>query len=403
MGFPMKNEVHRKTFPRVREVVKNGVTRYVCDSRRQGFGGGRQEWFSSRDEALDRAREISDSLVKGTTLTDEERSLFLYFRDAFTPHQVTVKSVLEKALYRLQNKSEKDEDERKTISDLVDMWIAYKKEGKFKRIRPVTLTEIEHTGKTIKSLWGELQYQSVTKEHAEKFIGGHKGSYATKRNWKVKIGGFFNWCNDEGWGRGNPAKNIPIFVDPTDAPKTVPLETVRKMLEVAQKTPRFLPLINYLAIGYFAGLRPYEMRRLPKGDIKIKKEFADGDGGQIYISRNITKTKTERYVTINEALFAFLKAYPEQPIYHKNFVKLFTALRETVGYGFPDGRSEENKWVPDAIRHTFGSMWQAKHKNINMLAEEMGNSPEVIRRHYKRAIPAEEVGPYWAIRPIPKG
>ena len=145
------------------------------------------------------------------------------------------------------------------------------------------------------------------------------------------------------------------------------------------------------------------MRRLPKGDIKIKKEFADGDGGQIYISRNITKTKTERYVTINEALFAFLKAYPEQPIYHKNFVKLFTAMRETVGYGFADGRSEENKWVPDAIRHTFGSMWQAKHKNINMLAEEMGNSPEVIRRHYKRAIPAEEVGPYWAIRPIPKG
>ena len=129
----------------------------------------------------------------------------------------------------------------------------------------------------------------------------------------------------------------------------------------------------------------------------------DGDGGQIYISRNITKTKTERYVTINEALFAFLKAYPEQPIYHKNFVKLFTAMRETVGYGFADGRSEENKWVPDAIRHTFGSMWQAKHKNINMLAEEMGNSPEVIRRHYKRAIPAEEVGPYWAIRPIPKG
>ena len=83
----MKNEVLRKSFPRVREVVKNGVTRYVCDSRRQGFGGGRQEWFSSRDDALDRAREISDSLVKGTTLTDEERSLFLYFRDAFNPYQ----------------------------------------------------------------------------------------------------------------------------------------------------------------------------------------------------------------------------------------------------------------------------------------------------------------------------
>ena len=74
----MKNDVIRKKFPRVRQILKDGVTRYVCDGRRQGLANGRQEWFSTKEDALDRAREISDSLIKGNTLSDEERSQFLY-------------------------------------------------------------------------------------------------------------------------------------------------------------------------------------------------------------------------------------------------------------------------------------------------------------------------------------
>jgi len=45
-------------------------------------------------------------------------------------------------------------------------------------------------------------------------------------------------------------------------------------------------------------------------------------------------------------------------------------------------------------------MWLAKTPNITQLAEEMGNSPEVIRRHYKKAIPANEVAAFWAIVPV---
>jgi hypothetical protein len=397
----MSNEVHRKSFPRVRDVVKDGVTRYVCDSRRKGYAGGRQEWFSTKDAALGRAREIADALVGGNVLTDEERSLFIYYRDALQPYGVTMKTVLEKALLRAQNKLERDEDEKKTVSDLVDLWIAYKKDAKFSVLRPVTIREIEHTGKRIKELWGHLQYQSVTRDHVENFLGGHPGCYATKKNWQVKLGGFFNWCNAEGWGRGNPAKHIPIVVDPSDAPGTVPLAKVNELLEQAQRNPRWLPLINYLAIGFFAGLRPYELRRLPKQNIELWSAPQGGKRGQIYVSASMTKTKTERYVTINDTLAPFLESYLQpQPIFHPNFIKLFNSLRERVGYVFGDEATDETRWVPDGIRHTFGSMWQMKHKNISELAEEMGNSPDVIRRHYKRAIRDRDVEAYWSIRPL---
>ena len=383
-------------------MVKDRVTRFVCDARRKGYAGGRQEWFSTKDEALDRAREIADSLVGGNVLTDEERSLFIYYRDALQPYGVTMKQVLEKSLLRAQSKLEKDEDEKKTIADLVQLWISYKKDAKFSVLRLVTIKEIEQTGKKINELWGGLQYQSVTRDHIEKFLGDHSGCYATKKNWQVKLGGFFNWCNAEGWGRGNPAKHIPIKVDPTEAPGTVPLEKVLALLEQAQKNPRWLPLINYLAIGFFAGLRPYELRRLPKQNIELWSSSQGGKRGQIYISASITKTKTERYVSINETLAQFLARHLDsQPIYHPNFVKLFTSLRERAGYRFGPEATDENRWIGDSIRHTFGSMWQMKHKNISELAEEMGNSPEVIRRHYKRAIRDKEVNAFWAIRPLP--
>lgn len=386
----MSNKVLRKSFPRVREIVKDGTVRFVCDSRKSGFALGKQEWFSSQTDALDRAREIADALSSGNTLTDAERSLFLRYRDAIQLHGTTIEAVLEKALTRLQNKTERDEDERKTVADLVQLWTADKKSGKFKKIREVTIREIEHTGKRIAELWGTLQIQSITKEHVMDFIGNHHVGYATKRNWKVKIGGFFNWCIANGHTRGNPAKYVSVGVEEV-TPQTVSLEDAKRMLDLAQKQPRFHSLVKYLAIGFFAGLRPYEIRRLPAGNINLRTR-------QIFISRDITKTKTERYVSIGENLLAFLAAFPSGPIFPKNFNKLFTSLRQQSGYSF-HGDSGNKKWIQDGIRHTFGSMWLAKHQNISQLAEEMGNSPEVIRKHYKRAIPADEVSEFWEIMP----
>ena len=213
--------------------------------------------------------------------------------------------------------------------------------------------------------------------------------YSTKRGWKVKIGGFFNWCISAGYTRGNPAKHIKVPVEET-TPQTVPIEEVKKLLELTQVTPRYLPLIKYLSLGFFGGLRPYEIRRL-------KSEHINLETRQIFIPREITKTKTERYVKINDNLNAFLSAYPDEPIHHPNFIKLFCQLRQKTGYGFNGLKGK--KWIVDGIRHTFGSMWLAKTPNIYELAEEMGNSPEVIRKHYKKAIPAAEVAVFWSIMP----
>jgi len=51
--------------------------------RDQGSGSGIL-WRTSKEDALKLAKEIVDGLTGGNTLTDEERSLFLRYRDGFS-------------------------------------------------------------------------------------------------------------------------------------------------------------------------------------------------------------------------------------------------------------------------------------------------------------------------------
>lgn len=403
----MSKEPLRKTFPRVREVIKNGTPRYVCDSRSKIFAAGKQEWFSTKQDALNRAKEIEEAITKGNTLTNDERTLFIRYRDALALHGKKIEEVLETALKRASNKAIKDEDEKKTVSELVDLWIESKKKQQFTSIRPVTLKEIEYTGKKIKGLWGGNQYDSVKKEHVIEFLAAHKGAYTTKKNWKVRIGGFFNWCNSEGWGRGNPAKNIEIEKTTPNAPEIISTEKVKRMLELVQNSPRYRPLANYLALGFFGGLRPFELTRLTWRYIDLKEKPVTTKWGEswgaIEIRTEMTKTKTPRFVPINATLAAFLHKFKNEPIYvKKNFTRRFVALRKEAGYGFKSDRTEENRWEPDSIRHTFASMWLPVYDSRNKLAEIMGNSTEVIRRHYLRHLQPEDAAPYWAIRPLPE-
>ena len=56
--------------------------------------------------------------------------------------------------------------------------------------------------------------------------------------------------------------------------------------------------------------------------------------------------------------------------------------------------------MPDnALRHSYGSYWLAKHKNANELALLMGNSAEMIFRHYRQVVSPNEAERFWSIAP----
>ena len=51
------------------------------------------------------------------------------------------------------------------------------------------------------------------------------------------------------------------------------------------------------------------------------------------------------------------------------------------------------------MRHSFGSYFLGKTKDENLTASEMGNSPEVIIKHYRALVRDADVRLYWCVAP----
>ena len=56
-------------------------------------------------------------------------------------------------------------------------------------------------------------------------------------------------------------------------------------------------------------------------------------------------------------------------------------------------------WPHNAMRHSFGSYFLGKTKDENLTASEMGNSPEVIIKHYRAIVRDADVRRYWGVAP----
>lgn len=56
-------------------------------------------------------------------------------------------------------------------------------------------------------------------------------------------------------------------------------------------------------------------------------------------------------------------------------------------------------WPQDALRHTYGSMRNAQIRNLPQVAEEMGTSETMLRRHYHNPKTKEEAVEWFRLRP----
>ncbi len=57
------------------------------------------------------------------------------------------------------------------------------------------------------------------------------------------------------------------------------------------------------------------------------------------------------------------------------------------------------QWPKNVLRHSFGSYHLAKYKNEGLTAAQMGNSPNVIVRHYREIVKPKDADRYWSLSP----
>jgi integrase len=205
----------------------------------------------------------------------------------------------------------------------------------------------------------------------------------TRNTFRLRLGTLFAFGMTRRWCTENPVAHTTRAKETDGDIVILSVAQTAQLLELA--SAETLP---FWAIGAFAGLRRAELERLDWAQV-------DFESGLIEVKARHSKTATRRLVAMQPNLRAWLAPYRalrRGPVCPGNLRLLTEADRDRAGL-------REN-WPNNALRHSFGSYHLAHFKDAPALALQMGNSPDVIFRHYRELVRPKQAHRYWQIKPV---
>ena len=206
----------------------------------------------------------------------------------------------------------------------------------------------------------------------------------TRNHFRETLRSIIRHCVERCWikekhGLGSLLKNEKVILA---TPAIITPEVYKAMLQGADKD--LLPIV---ALMGFCGIRRSEAMRLSWEDVW-------GMEGHVVLNSAQTKTSQRRHVERCTALEEWLKPYlqctgaiwnfPEGTLYHR-----MTTLRRIVGI------SDSH----NALRHSYCSYKLAITQKPEELAYQMGNSPQIIKRHYLKLVDPAQARQWFLILP----
>ena len=398
---------------RIRPTIKNGVTRCVLDYRANGQR--KLVWRSSLAEARKAADEAVDKITEG-------QSEVLNLKSADAHAIIRARAFINGK--EGETKIEKEIDElvgeiceirrmlggRATPLEVTRDWLK-RNAVALPRVTVVAAVEqmkkqAETDGKSdlrLKQLANVLdrfaenfnqEVSTLTPKLIADYLTALELAERTRRNHRDVIGFFNRWLVL----RGYLAKG-------TDWLEGVQNYTARKLGQISIYTAdemrrliaaadeRILPMI---VIGGFAGLRHAEIARLEWQDIDLEEGF-------IEVKAENAKTDTRRIVPLKANLKAFLL-----PLAKKNgkVVSLVNTtkqlLKTATDTADAENEIEAMEWKHNALRHTYISARVAESGDVPRVADEAGNSPQVIRTNYLKRMRPAAAAEWFAIQPEPE-
>jgi integrase len=395
---------------RIRRTEKNGFARFVVDYRNQGQR--KLVWRSSLTDARAAANDAIDKITagQGEVLNLKSADAHAYTRTRAildgNEGETKIDFQIDEAIrefadaYRLLAG-------RSTLGDVCRDWLK-RNAVELPKISVAAAVEqlkkqAESDGKSNdrqKQLAAALDafavafnqdVHTVTPKLIADYLTALPFKERTKRNHRDTIGFFNRWLVL----RGYLAKG-------TDWLEGVQNYTARKLGEISNYTAdemrrliaaadeRILPMI---VIGGFAGLRHAEIARLDWQDIDLEEGF-------IEVKAENAKTDTRRIVPLKANLKAFLL-----PLAKKNgkVVSLVNTtkqlLKTATDTADAENEIEAMEWKHNALRHTYISARVAESGDVPRVADEAGNSPQVIRSNYLKRIRPAAAAEWFAIQP----
>ena len=185
----------------------------------------------------------------------------------------------------------------------------------------------------------------------------------------------------------NPVKGVPRMRESAPDITWLNHEEILQQLKVLGDHPQLRTMV---ATYIYAGLRREEALWLLKSDVDLSNRLIRVRAKEVDGIFWHPKTKRNRSVPISQDLFDILKDY-RPPVKSQWFFPGPTGGRWNPDYFSTCLRriNQEAKlsWSSLDFRHTFGTHLAQKGESLYKIAELMGNSPEICRRHYAALIP----------------
>ena len=266
-----------------------------------------------------------------------------------------------------------------TVREVVDQLLALKaKEGEVGQIYLRDLRVRLH--KFAKAF--QCPISRVSPQEMREYLLAGDVSHRTRHNLRTTLTTLFNFALSEGY---LPADH-----------KGVPRPTKRSRMKLAIKvfTPEEMIklLANAksdhlvaLAVMGFAGIRAEEFKRL-------QWEHFDFAERHIIVPDSVAKCEERRIVPLADNLCAWLLPHKQAsgPVCpYSNLAIVFARLAKRAGI----------QWKRNGLRHSFISYRTALTKNVPQVAFEAGNSPQMIYRHYLKAVTDSVAKQWFAISP----
>lgn len=350
-----------------------------CSVRRKTYFHTRHE---AKSFAAERAAQLASHGTRHSHIADEERAAVIRFRAWLEDGHKEI-SLMDVVNAGIEVKER--ESYTSTVHQLIEVRLSLaKKKGSSLR----HLADLESRLARFSTNFGPRIAADVTSVEIECWLHGLGLSPVSFANYKRVIGSIFSCALKQGKIATNPVMRVEQPKIIRSAPAIITSRQLSLLLKSA--APELRPL---LVLQAFCGVRRAESERLSWEHIHL-----DTASPFIELPSKITKTNRRRTVEIapNAVAWLLLDAGTSttplgltETVYRRRL----RAASKTAGV----------QWDENLLRHSFGSYRLAQTKNVARVADEMGNSPNVVRAHYQNLVRPEQAEAYWRIMPETEG
>ena len=392
-GFPL---VLRRSGIEVRIYHRLEKGRYDCFTVTH-YERGRRELkpFAKLQSAKDHAHAVLDRLVRREpeelSISGMDRLAYMRAKTQLEPKGIPVDVAVSEYLHlhsMLNGKATPAEAVRfylnrqdkapqpKLVKEVVDELLETRKAQNTspRHVKDLT-SRLNRFAGSFQCVLGDL-----TSTDINKWLMGLKLAPRTINNFRAAVSNLLHFARQRNYieRESRIMEDVPEVVE---AQKRVGIYSPADLRLMLENCPTdFLP---FLVLAAFGGLRSSEISRM---------DWANVGDDEIEVPPATYRVKSTRMVKVHPTLKLWLNQLrkPQGPvIVHKNVPNKLHAV--TLKAGVTPS--------PNALRHSFASYSLALTKNPDALACEMGNSRQMLNKHYRRLIGAKAADEWFNLTP----